>query len=106
LLFKEKSKRIFPPIGARAVVLKRNISKKQKQKAKKKIDRLFANSKCSKPRLCALFKIQDKPGKPRKTNLRAFVAKPPQPPKTGKTPKPFKKLRLVKNTKPVTYKKD
>jgi hypothetical protein len=34
------------------------------------------------------------------------VAKPPQPPKTGKTPKPFKKLRLVKNTKPVTYKKD
>ncbi|KQB40254.1 hypothetical protein RC62_136 [Flavobacterium aquidurense] len=35
LLFKEKSKRIFPPIGARAVVLRINISNKKKETAPK-----------------------------------------------------------------------
>jgi len=105
-------KRIFPPIGARAVVFKRNIINKKKETAQKnKLCDLAPDNyrdcaikKTLKPPTLRLFQNKAK----KKRNLRALAPSwqnSLKPPKTGKTQQKQPKIKKTSPCKnhPTSY---
>jgi hypothetical protein len=91
--YRDRHKRIFTTIGARAVVFQRNIRKSRNKRQKKKIQHLFANNKSIKPRLCVLIRLRIKQEKQAKQNLRALA------PLWQKHPKQAKIKKVTQTTK-------